>query len=668
MKNVKQYAVVNRALSPVCAIVLALLIPAHIWAAYDFSAVAPSGQTLYYNILDDSSAAVVYPYYFFSDYYHGCEKPTGSLQIPAQVAHDGVVRKVVGIGEDAFVGCAGLVSVVIPNSVASIGANAFGGCTSLVELVFDADSCADFTASARPFKNCPSLATVIVGNGVRRLPKYFMRDAGSLTTLVFNAASCADFWSASLGYSIDGHPFWNCPSLTTVTIGDGVRRIPAYFMYQAPVTALAVSNSVSQIGQFAFYGCAGLTSLELPSSVDSIGYYAFASCTGLASVVIPSSMTRIESGTFSSCSSLASIVIPNSVTSIGPYAFNFCEGLTEINFPQSLTCIERSAFRGCTGITSVLLPGSVVHIGAGVFSYCDGLETIEVEAGNARYDSRAGCNAIITTVGDTLVAGCKCTVIPGNVAVIGEEAFMGHSHLSAIGIPQSVAAIGGSAFNGCSSLASVVIPASVSRIDSAAFYKCTALATVTVRPPVPPAGRKPGFPSSTLIVIPCGTLSAYHTAWGSYTYYEELAREFTVASDNGALGTAEILQRPNCTSIIGVVRATPASDCVFLRWSDGSSDNPHLVFVTTDTTFTAYFSIDSVQGIEDAADMDYDLHVVGRTVVIGGAAGRRVLLCTIDGRILHDGLTVDPATIVVPAGGIYLLRVGNGPARKVVVR
>jgi hypothetical protein len=95
-----------------------------------------------------------------------------------------------------------------------------------------------------------------------------------------------------------------------------------------------VSNSVTSIGDSAFYCCSGLISISIPNSVTSIGDSAFEDCNGLTSVTIS-----------------------NSVTTIGRRAFSHCNGLTKlyvkaINPPS----IKNDTFKGVSDSIPVYVP------------------------------------------------------------------------------------------------------------------------------------------------------------------------------------------------------------------------------------------------------------------------------------------------------------------------
>ena len=236
---------------------------------------------------------------------------------------------------------------------------------------------------------------------------------------------------------------WKLTSDGTLTIsgtGDMVRH---YGLRGAPWDSLlsrvkktVIEEGVTNIGNYAFWGCDSLASVTIPSSVTSIGHYAFEYCTSLTSVTIPNSVTSIGDNAFSNCANLTSVTIPNGVTSIGYRAFSYCTSLTSVTIPNSVTRIGDRAFFDCSSLTSVTIPDGVTKIDSYVFASCDALTSV---------------------------------AIPNTVTVIGGNAFSGCASLANVTIPSSVISIRGYAFFGCSSLNSVMIPDSVTKIEAFAF-------------------------------------------------------------------------------------------------------------------------------------------------------------------------------------------------------
>ena len=256
------------------------------------------------------------------------------------------------------------------------------------------------------------------------------------------------------------------------------------------LTSVATGDSVTMIGIQALAHCDNLTSVSIGSAVISIGNNAFMSCPRLSRLVVASDNTRFDSR--DDCNAVIvtasnilvvgcqSTVIPRSVTAIRYGAFSGCSGLTSISIPSSVTAIGMEAFAGCSGLTSINIPASVASIGVGAFSGCSGLMWLAVSNNNTTYDSRGGCNAIIETATNTLIAGCQNTGIFGSVTAIGDYAFAGQSGLTRIIIPASVTSIGEYAFHDCSGLTSVIIPASVTSVGSYAFSRCSGLTSATL--------------------------------------------------------------------------------------------------------------------------------------------------------------------------------------------
>ena len=273
-------------------------------------------------------------------------------------------------------------------------------------------------------------------------------------------------------------------------------EIPKYVIINGE--KYAVTEIGSEVFDNMYPPYNGLKSIIIPNSVTTIGYAAFRSCEKLKSLTIPNSVTSIGSSSFSGCSGLTSLTIPNSVTSIGNYAFSGCSGLTSLTIPNSVTSIGESAFYGCSGLTSLTIPNSVTSIGESAFYGCSGLTSINVDSNNSIYDSRNNCNAIIRKSDNTLLFGCKNTVIPNSVTSIGSSAFDGCSGLTSLMIPNSVTSIGSYAFGYCSGLKEIY---------------CNWLSPQNLFCDSNVFDGKTYIYSSCILYVPKGTLDAYKSTW-----------------------------------------------------------------------------------------------------------------------------------------------------------
>ena len=371
---------------------------------------------------------------------------------------------VTSIGKEAFYKCTGLTSITIPESVTSIGNYAFSGCTALTTVFMEPTT--PPTLGNDVFDDCDALANIYVPAGTTETYK----TTGNWATykdIIQTGGTCGTnvYWS----YNSTSN------TLTIFGTGDMTNDFEGnnWENYLNDITTVNISNGVTSIGDYAFSFCTGLTSIEIPASVKTIGNYAFQGCWGLTSIEIPAS-----------------------VTTIGNAAFNTCIYLTSINIPANVTTIGNEAFGNCTGLTSITIPASVTSIGYWAFINCIGLESISVASDNTIYDSRDNCNAIIEKATNTLIAGCKNTMIPNTVTSIGDYAFYS-----------------------CEELKEITIPASVTRIANHAFEFCTSLTTVFMQPTTPPTLGNLIFDNCddlANIYVPAGTSGVYKAAWADY--------------------------------------------------------------------------------------------------------------------------------------------------------
>ena len=252
--------------------------------------------------------------------------------------------------------------VVIPKSVT------YGGTTYSVTSIDDETFC------------CSSgLTSVVIPSSVTSIGRYaFSRSSDLISLIVADGNTVYD--------SRD-----NCNAIietATNTLVAGCKNT-------------VIPNSVTGIGNNAFYECQGLTSVAISYGVTSIGEFAFGSCTSLANVEIPNSVTNIGNNAFIGCTSLTNIVIPDSLTSIAVGVFG-AAGLTSIEIPNSVTSIGGSAFNGCP-FTSVVIPNSVTSIGDYAFAYCFGLTSVTIgnsvtSIGGYAFESCSGLTSITSLI------------------------------------------------------------------------------------------------------------------------------------------------------------------------------------------------------------------------------------------------------------------------------
>ncbi len=502
---------------PLLLALLTAYLPA---SAYDFM----TDDGLCYNINSDGTSVSVTNQ--ITLYYETASDPTypnlsGAITIPTSVTNSGTTYSVTGIGFGAFRNCSSLTSVTIGNSVTTIGEWAFDNCSGLTS-VYIPNSVTEIELAA--FEDCSSLTTVDIPPSVTSIGNQAFYRCSSLTSVNI---------PASVAF-IGDHAFAICSNaLESITVDAENEKYDSRDNCNAIIETESnaliagckntiIPNSVTSIGNFVFWGCEGMTSVTIPNSVTTIGYHAFRNCSGLTSVTIGNSVAYIGYSAFYGCSGLTTLEIPNSVTEIDMWAFGYCSGLTSVTIGNSVTSIGDYAFVGCSAI-----------------------ESITVDTENEKYDSRDNCNAIIETESNTLIAGCKNTIIPNSVTSIGISAFSGRSCLTSITIPNSVTSIGDYAFYNCTSLTSVSIPNSVNEIGLEAFYGCSNLKdfySYIEDPSSVPLGTDVfnGVPTSTCVLhVPAGTTELYRAAdqWSAFTnIVEDMTSIDNIATDHKSDG------------------------------------------------------------------------------------------------------------------------------------
>ena len=136
------------------------------------------------------------------------------------------------------------------------------------------------------------------------------------------------------------------------------------------------------IGESAFEHCFNLSSISFPSSLVHIGSRAFFACRNLTEIKLPPGLKEIRKQMFGACSNLSKIYFQGTITNIGEGAFSMCNSLTDIIIPSGVHCIGNEAFSMCDNLFSISLPETITHIGDDVFRWCDRLKEIRIPVGS----------------------------------------------------------------------------------------------------------------------------------------------------------------------------------------------------------------------------------------------------------------------------------------------
>ncbi len=237
--------------------------------SWDLSDV-PSGYV--YETVYDNDNGDYYEWYW-SDY-------SGDITIPSSVTYNGITYQVKGISEYAFMNCMNVTSVIIPQGIGSIGKRAFWHC-GLSSVTIGGGILPQYSSA---FENCSNLSSVVFSNnGVQSIPE---------------------------------NAFFNCPKISSLTIGNSVNSIDPRAFPKGSLASIVVDSNNNTYD--SRNGCNAIINKNTNELII-----------GGKNTVIPNSVTSIGDRAFWRCSGLKSIAITNSVTSIGMSAF-YDSGLTSV--------------------------------------------------------------------------------------------------------------------------------------------------------------------------------------------------------------------------------------------------------------------------------------------------------------------------------------------------
>ena len=599
------------------------------------------------------------------------------------------------IGNYAFAGGLALYgdyAQVIPSGLESFGEGAFQSCRYLKGKVTIPEGMADIPD--RAFSGCGLTEADIQGD-ISSIGEGAFSGCGLLTKVSIPDATPA----------IGDSAFYDCGQLTDFFIPKGVGSIGDHvFCIPNPVrrncmpgnislTELIFSEKATYIGADAFMG-SGITSVTIPESITYIGDSAFYRCRDLTSISIPERVTKIGNRAFYECVSLPSITVPESVTSIGSEAFYGCDNLTHIFIPEGVAMVGNPIGKEYPLIKSLIIRSDIEADVEFDFASADSLRVIEVPAGmlNVNRDglgfTRPAFDSVTVTAGTLDYKGfefltlCRSTLRYINLSKaenteLPDEALAECYRADSIALPANLERVGYAAFRGCMALKSIDIPASVTEIDDNAFEDCRSITAINFggtegtqaqagRAAAPAAqselrriGNWAFYNCHQLqhLVIPEGVTEIGDAAFYGCTYLEDLELPSTVTriGDNCFALCSKLKQIR--------VRATEPPEIEAKTFYDVNREIP--VYVPKDYIDDyredPYWREFNLVGEEQGGTVGTDRAEISELYRMED--GRIVLteempvsVYTVTGALIYSGMATE---VALPAPGVYLLRIGS---------
>lgn len=390
--------------------------------------------------------------------YESINKLKGDPILPPWIHYKDRITKVIvaegitRIGDYSFQGFSGVLSVELSEGLREIGERAFSVCSALktAELPDSLTTLGNYA-----FHGC-ALESVTVSSGLIDVGyNVFSRN------LALTEVTVA---TAELGETCV-NMFENCTGLTTVTVEEGVKKLPKnMFNGCTALKTVDLPSTLEEIGEHCFYGCSALMSVELPDGLKTIGGWAFRGC-DLQSFDIPESVETVGDYAYGNNVDIASVTIPVGVT-MGSGVFYECTGIKTATVEEGVTEVAAESFKGCSALKTVKLASTLESIGEGAFQNCP-LTSIALPEG-------------LKNLGGNVFYGCDLSSItlPDGLESIGKGAFAANERITKATIPGGVSKIETYIFRGCTGLKTVTLEEGVTFISGGAFSGCDYLTTL----------------------------------------------------------------------------------------------------------------------------------------------------------------------------------------------
>lgn len=231
------------------------------------------------------------------------------------------------IGQSCFSSSA-LISLEIPDSVLEIGSSSFSNLSSLKKVIFHEGL---ETISPVAFNECPLITELSLPSTLKNMQYSFQ--GSTLEHLEIGGDGAL--------FATSGSTYINNISAKNTVIRGGTIDNGAFYN-NSTIENLALSGSVKLNGVRQFYSCPKLSSVSLENGITRIPAYCFSSCSKITEITIPASVTSIEESAFSD-TSLKNLEIANGVKFIWKLAFSNTQ-LANVLIPASVIKIDKNAF------------------------------------------------------------------------------------------------------------------------------------------------------------------------------------------------------------------------------------------------------------------------------------------------------------------------------------
>ena len=94
--------------------------------------------------------------------------------------------------------------------------------------------------------------------------------------------------------------------------------------FNEEIKLVVIDQRITMISNYAFFNCTSLSSITIPDTVTTIGNGTFHKSTSLETITLPASVTMIGDKAFEHCTSVTSLALPETSKVIGSRAFSGC--------------------------------------------------------------------------------------------------------------------------------------------------------------------------------------------------------------------------------------------------------------------------------------------------------------------------------------------------------